>query len=459
MSNGIKFVFLLSAILIVMFSMTFAQDTPFNAEVIVDTARMRWGPGPAFAVQHYANLGHVLTVLEADAESDPPWTWYYAQTPSGVRSWIRGDLIRRSTGAAARVDLPTGTYPVVENNLCNDPIYRRCQDGTDHDLWQSGYWANDRYHHWETGGWDLNVVYHHNPCKSDRLCTTREQWDDGAQEASRTVGSLTPDATWTPIYVRVTSEVEIPTTWQTLEVDAASVSVAGNTVPLYDPPREMRSGSDGSIIGGFRFNSESVRVTCQYWHNADLAPGEDPVESSKFGVSSFRAEEDEDRVNCISGNIQEENVTQRQWEITLTRSYTGTGRITGVSWILTATILADSEPERMSSDLQTYLENVRTDVTKRDLRNLDSTNPYGVELPLPGVLSNATCSGRRTPPEAVDVEERSVIRFEYTCNVRNADDVGTTLKFNFTHDRTRGFLRPTLTPCPTDTVTERHVCP
>ena len=102
MSNGIKFTFLLSVILIVMFSMTFAQGVPFQAEVTVSVARMRWGPGPAYVVQHYANLGHVLTVLEADAESDPPWTWYYARTPSGVESWIRGDLITAYRRPGAR---------------------------------------------------------------------------------------------------------------------------------------------------------------------------------------------------------------------------------------------------------------------------------------------------------------------------------------------------------------------
>ncbi|MDE2819773.1 MAG: SH3 domain-containing protein [Chloroflexota bacterium] len=444
MSNGIKFVFLLSVILIVMFSMTFAQDVPFNAEVIVETARMRWGPGPAYTVQHYANLGHVLTILEADTESNPPWTWYRARTPSGVESWIRGDLVRRATGAAARVDMPTGTFPVLENNLCNDDIlFRRCQDGTDHDLWEAGYWANDRYNHWETGGWDLNIVYHNNPCKLDRLCTTREDWDAGAQEAALIVASLTPEATWTPVVVRLTSEVEVPTTWQTLVVTGSSVTIAGNTVPLYAPPREMRSGTDGSIIGGFRFNSESVRVTCQYWHNADLAPDADPVESGKFNVSSFRAAEDADKVNCVSGNIQEGNVTQRQWEITLTRSYSGSGRITGVSWTATATVRATDGTVTMTEALQAYLENVRTDVTKRDFDNSD--NPYGVET-LPVDLSNSSCSGRRTPP--ADEDEQNVIRYEYTCNARDDDDVGTTLKFNFTHDRTRGFLRETATPRP-----------
>ncbi|MDE2857480.1 MAG: SH3 domain-containing protein [Chloroflexota bacterium] len=446
MSNGIKFVFLLSVILIVMFSMTFAQDVPFNAEVIVETARMRWGPGPAYTVQHYANLGHVLTILEADTESNPPWTWYRARTPSGVESWIRGDLIRRATGAAARVDMPTGAYPELENNLCNTAIFRRCQDGTDHDLWQAGYWANDRYDHWETGGWDLNIVYHNNPCKSDRLCTTREDWDAGAQEAALIVASLTPEATVTPVVIRVTSEVEVATTWQTLVLTGSSVPLVGTTtVDLYNPSFELKTGTGATetIIGGFRFNSESVRVTCQYWHNADLAPGVEPVESSKFTVSSFRAEEDADKVNCISGNVQESNVTARQWEITLTRSYSGLGRITGISWTATATVRADGGTTTMVAELQAYLENVRTDFTKRDLTI--STNPYGVELPLHASLINTACSGRRTPPAGED--EQNVIRYEYTCDDRNADtDVGSTLKFNFTHDRTRGFLRPTATP-------------
>ena len=185
MSNGIKFTFLLSVILIVMFSMTFAQGVPFQAEVTVSVARMRWGPGPAYVVQHYANLGHVLTVLEADAESDPPWTWYYARTPSGVESWIRGDLIRRTDAPVpvVRVDAPTGTYPVADNNLCNTTLFRPCQDGTDHDLWEAGYWANDRYDHWEHGGWNLDIVYHQNACKANRLCTTKEQWDAGRVEA------------------------------------------------------------------------------------------------------------------------------------------------------------------------------------------------------------------------------------------------------------------------------------
>ena len=454
MSNGIKFTFLLSVILIVMFSMTFAQGVPFQAEVTVSVARMRWGPGPAYVVQHYANLGHVLTVLEADAESDPPWTWYYARTPSGVESWIRGDLIRRTDAPVpvVRVDAPTGTYPVVDNNLCNDPIFRRCQDGTDHDLWEAGYWASDRYDHWERGGWNLDIVYHQNPCKLDRLCTTRDSWDAGRVEAELLAITATPDVTQTPVLVNVTVEVEVPTTWQALTFDGSSVTLVGDTtVDLYNPSFELKTGTGPTetIIGGFRFNSESVRVTCQYWHNADLAPGADPVKSRKFAVSSFRTEEDADKVNCISGNVLEGNVTARQWEITLTRSYRGLGRIRvgRDHWTVTATLRTTGATVTMEgafSGLQAYLENVRKDTTKRDLTRTEG-NPYGVELPLHSNLINAGCSGRRTPPAEDD--EQNVIRYEYTCKVRDAtSDVGSTLTFRFTHDRTRGFLQPTAVP-------------
>ena len=447
MSNGIKFTFLLSVILIVMFSMTFAQGAPFQAEVTVSVARMRWGPGPAYVVQHYANLGHVLTVLEADAESDPPWTWYYARTPSGVESWIRGDLIRRTDAPVpvVRVDAPTGTYPVVDNNLCNTTLFRPCQDGTDHDLWEAGYWANDRYDHWEHGGWNLDIVYHQNACKANRLCTTKEQWDAGRVEAELLAVTATPEVTLTPFGIEVTVEVEVPTVWQTLSsvTDSSSVTLVGDTTfNLYNPSFELKSGGEAAtIIGGFRFNSESVRVTCQFWHNADLAPDADDVESGKFTVSRFGSD-DGDKVNCISGNVRA-NLTARQWEITLTRSYSGLGRITGVSWSVTATVRVESAAPVMPEPLQTYLEKVRTNETKRDLARTDG-NPYGVELPFPVLLSNIGCGGRRTPP--AEDSEQNVIRYEYTCEVRDEDGIGSTLAFNFTHDRTRGFLRPTPVP-------------
>ncbi len=443
MSNGIKFVLLLSAILVVMFSLAFAQAEPFQAEVLVQTARMRWGPGSAFAVQHYANLGHVLTVLEADAESDPPWTWYYARTASGVQSWIRGDLIRRTDAAvpiAARPDNPTGSYPVIDNNLCNTSLFRACQDGTDHALWEAGYWANDRYDHWERGGWNLDIVYHQNPCKADRVCTTREQWDEGHQEAQTLAATATPDVTVTPVIIQQTVEVGVREVWETLTTlpENSGVTIAGNPVPLYSPPREMRSGETaGTIIGGFRLNSESVRVTCQYWHNADQAENAEHVESRVFTVSRF-ATTDTNKVNCISDNIHESNVTARQWEITLNRSYSGTGRITNVSWSITATIREADESKTMDTDLQAYLEEVRTD-----------DNPYGEEV-LDDALENASgCNGRRTPPQ--DESDQQVIRYEYTCDRRNEDGVGSTLTFRFTHDRTRGFLQATAKPRPTAT--------
>ena len=216
MLKRLPFVLIIVAILLVLLTMTFAQDVPFHVEVIPQSANMRWGPGPTYVVQHYANAGHVLLVLEVDADSDPPWTWYYARTPSGVQSWIRSDLVRTRDGDVPmeqRVDNPTGNYPVVDNNFCNTDLFRACQDGTDHQLWEAGYWARDRYNHWETGGWDLNTVYYLNPCRTDRVCPRREDWDSGRLEAEMLAITLTPDATLTPFGIEVTVISEIRTVW------------------------------------------------------------------------------------------------------------------------------------------------------------------------------------------------------------------------------------------------------
>ncbi len=454
MSNGIKFVFLLSVILIAMFSLTFAQDVPFNAEVIVDTARMRWGPGPAFTVQHYANLGHVLTVLEADTESDPPWTWYRARTPSGVESWIRGDLVRRATGAAAVVDLPTGTYPVVENNLCNTDIYRRCQDGTDHDLWQSGYWANNRYNHWETGGWNLNIVYHNNPCKSDRLCTTREEWDAGLTESYGIAGSLTPEATWTPVVIRQTVEVGIPTTWTEFDGANLQITATGNgAASIYTPPAEIRTQDAGSIIGGFRFNSESVSVTCQYWHNADQEPATNFVQSGVFGVNLGRlrvaddttegTEQERERAfaasqaHCISGNIAENDVVARRWQVTISRSYSGLGRIGNVSWRLTATYGADEPGEACAT---TACTTTLPDALREYIRSAQPTDPRAPRPTLATAISPGTaCSDSRMSTT------NGLTSYEHVCRVPTGD-LRHSLELNFTHNRGAGFLRPTAVP-------------
>ena len=115
-----------------------------------------------------------------------------------------------------RVDAPTGTYPVADNNLCNTTLFRPCQDGTDHDLWEAGYWANDRYDHWEHGGWNLDIVYHQNQCKSNQLCTTKEAWDAGRVEAELLAVTATPEVTLTPFGIKVTVEVEVRTVWETL---------------------------------------------------------------------------------------------------------------------------------------------------------------------------------------------------------------------------------------------------
>ena len=453
MSNGIKFVLLLSAILVVMFSLAFAQAEPFQAEVLVQTARMRWGPGSAFAVQHYANLGHVLTVLEADAESDPPWTWYYARTASGVQSWIRGDLIRRTDAAVpieARPDNPTGSYPVIDNNLCNTSLFRACQDGTDHGLWEAGYWANDRYDHWERGGWNLDIVYHQNPCKADRVCTTREQWDEGHQEAQTLAATATPDLTMTPVVIQQTVEVGVREVWTKFNGANLQLTGTGSAASIYTPPSEIRTQDGGSIIGGFRFNSESISVNCKYWHKADRVPATDYVESGLFSVNLARLRVADNtlgtpeeraraladsQVECISGNIAEIDVVARRWQITISRSYSGLGRIGNVSWRLTATFGADEPAEAcaenactktLSTPLRTYIASEQPTTNPRAPRNLGSAIPAS---------STTDCGESRMSTE------NEVTRYEHKCE-GSADSLSHTLELKFTHDRGRGFLKP-----------------
>ena len=468
MSNGIKFTFLLSVILIVMFSMTFAQGVPFQAEVTVRVARMRWGPGPAYVVQHYANLGHVLTVLEADAESDPPWTWYYARTPSGVESWIRGDLIRRTDAPVpvVRVDAPTGTYPVADNNLCNTTLFRPCQDGTDHDLWEAGYWANDRYDHWEHGGWNLDIVYHQNACKANRLCTTKEQWDAGRVEAELLAVTATPEVTLTPFGIEVT--VEVPTVWEVL-TGAAGAQLLDREVTtgaeLYTPPEWIRTddAGGGTTLGRFEFKRERIDVTCRFWHRVGVDADDDALGSSapRLDLRKLRDEENDNnpitqpapaddsihpsRLNCRRGDVGEGDVVARQWIITVTRDYRAHGRISGVSWTLTATIGSGAPAECSVTDgsggcikafpsgVYNYIATARTNDARQQI--------IGPELPSGMNATDSNCDLRKR------TSGNSIVR-EHTCKNTMTPNVSSTLSFNYTYNSAGGFLAPTPTPCP-----------
>ncbi len=468
MSNGIKFVLLLSAILVVMFSLAFAQAEPFQAEVLVQTARMRWGPGSAFAVQHYANLGHVLTVLEADAESDPPWTWYYARTASGVQSWIRGDLIRRTDAAvpiAARPNNPTGSYPVIDNNLCNTSLFRTCQDGTDHDLWEAGYWANDRYDHWERGGWNLNIVYHQNPCKADRVCTTREAWDAGHQEAQMLAASATPDVTVTPVVIQQTVEVEVGVReiWEIVQsFTASTITLEGNTVNLYNPLDELKTDAgNGSIFGGFRISSESINVYCHHWYRtaggALVKQSRQRVDLNRLpddvGADGTRTGEDRDysNVRCFTSSVDEDDVVARYWEITLTRSYQNFAGISGITWRLTATHGTD-EPDdmciRVSKCTPELLGAWRTALGSHYTGAQPTATPparTGIRVARALFLGDPdtgkTCRGR-TSTEGEEPNERT--RYEYTCE-DTGDNSQHDLTFHFTHTDNR-YVAPTAEP-------------
>ena len=397
-------------------------------------------------MQHYANLGHVLTVLEADAESDPPWTWYYARTPSGVESWIRGDLIRRTDAPVpvVRVDAPTGTYPVADNNLCNTTLFRPCQDGTDHDLWEAGYWANDRYDHWEHGGWNLDIVYHQNQCKLNRLCTTKEAWDAARVEAELLAASATPDVTLTPFGIKVTVEVEVPTVWVTLTGTARS-QVLGRLEGVYAPPELIRDdGEDTSVIGEFRFDG-----------NPSVLPANTGTIPIRLRVSLLNreylpvrnfdpADEDDDYdADCVSDNIRPGNIVARQWQITLTRSYTGRGRIRNVSWRLTATYGREPDDcvmEGESADCKKVLQTANSEL----LTYLGTDRPSSLEDPvenLTTLLGTSTCEARTT---IQGESTREVTRYEHTCRVKTGD-LQHTLTLHYTHDKTRGLL-PEPTP-------------
>ena len=460
MLNRVNFKLLMVAVLFLVSTMTFAQDVPFQVQVVAQVARMRWGPGPTFVVQHYANSGHILTILEVDATSDPPWTWYYARTPSNVESWIRSDLVRRDTsGAAAQVsDNPTGSYPVVFDNLCNTTLFRPCQEGTDHLLWQAGYWAFDRYETWEHDGRNLDIVFHENACKAERLCSTREQWDAGLLEAQLLAGTATPDVTLTPVAIQVTRVVEKVVNRVTLRGEAAMQLLdRGGTTPaeLYTPPAQVgTAGITGTLIGKFKFDSEKVRVTCQYWHNADQAPT-DFVKSKKFDVKEFDENDEDYDVKCLSGNIDDtdanSDVVARQWKMTVTRKYTGLGRIRNVSWKLTATFGIDKPTDTCvnndgdplpSSTCKTALD-PNVEMYLKDVRS----NVMDTPQPIPDVVitpDNSLCKARKTTEGE---PQREITRYEHTCRIETTD--GTLqheLTLHFTHDKTEKFLQPTPVP-------------
>ena len=449
MSNGIKVILLLVAVLFSSFAMTFAQDTPFQVEVVVSVARMRWGPGPTFVVQHYANAGHALTVLEVDSTSNPPWTWYYARTPSNVVAWIRADLVRLATGAAAvvpQVENPTGTYPVAFDNLCNTAIFRSCQDGTDFLLWQAGYWAFDRYEHWERGGWNLDVVYHQNPCKLDRLCSTKEEWDAGRLEAQVLAITATPEGTLTPFAIEVTVVKEIQTEVILLTAADARRLLGRDVSPpgeLYHPPAQLFSGA--TLIGRFRFDRESVSVTCQYWHNRDQVEPTDFVKSQVFTIREFAADDKDYDVNCLSGHVDDTDVVARQWRITISRTYAGQGRIRNVSWKLTGTYgraptdaCTDDSGPCVTELLDAVEEYLASERIKGTLEEIGSN-----------VISHSgtstSCEARKTTEGESPSE---VTRYEHTCE-NETGELESVLRLNFTHDKRRGFLpTPTAVPPP-----------
>ena len=309
-------------------------------------------------------------------------------------------------------------------------IFRPCQDGTDFLLWQAGYWAFDRYDHWEHGGWNLDIVYHQNPCKLNRLCSTKEEWDAGRLEAELLAITATPEATITPFAVEVTvvKEIEIDVVWETLDRATTAKQLLGRSSvdpsppgELYNPPLEpLRNKiSTGSLYGEFRFNRESVTVSCQYWHNARKEPTEF-VKSREFSVNIKKLGDELDCKNRnFNDDIDDDDVVSRQWKITVARSYTGRGQIRNVSWKLSATYGVEPNAECVSATTGEFnntgpcklnLEDEQ-DVEKYLSDYIDKARDKGMPTTIVEDFINPTssmCTGRKSTEEVGDDEDHSL---------------------------------------------------
>lgn len=440
--------FLIAVFLMMGGVFTLAQNVPFQVEVLPLTANMRWCPGNC-RIKHFANAGHILTVLEVDDETDPPWTWYRARTPSGVEAWIRFDLVRQRPDAAP-VAQPqqqevAEEFPVAPNNFCNTALFRSCRHGSEHDLWQAGYWAKNRYDHWERGGWNLDIVYHLNPCKAQRICSSREQWDAGMIEAEATYKATLPTATTTPIKAepgaKATTEPDpIVVTWLGLSAaDAVRLrwrpGGASAIADLFHPPAEIKDGD--TLIGKFEFSSERITLHCLFWHNAGQDDAEDFIKMKEVLVTKY---EDVDKIKCLSGNISEDKVAGRQWRIGITRTYNGKGVVgSRVTWKLSGTITVGPEA-RCAADPDPCTKDLPTAVKTHITAEYDRKKPPTM-APAFITLGSATCTG--TYHERDRTPDREITQYKHRCSYEDeTTGFDLVLEFEYTHDKTRAFLKP-----------------
>lgn len=479
-------IFLLALLIAAAAGGVVAQDTPSAVEVIVPSARMRYGPGLEHSVQHYANQGHILTVLSVDRTSDAPSVWYNVRTPSGVETWIRADLARvvqQTSGLgvgdrnvrpqpqaqatalpptpAGPTQLSGGTHPVLSDNLCNTALFRRCQDGADHALWLSGYWAKDRYDTWQREGRRLDIVYMLNPCRFERDCPTKEQWEQGRVYIENLLNIATPVAQPTPTRAprTIDDDEEEPTEIAPLTVNW--VALTGDepgglpwqdinddyddTADLFNPPHEIFDGA--TLLGRFRYNGETITFTCRFWHNV----GRDRDEFTVVGpttITNFPATETIEALRCLSDGINEAQVISRQWHIKIDRRYGGENEVRSVKWTLegtygveptTACLVADPGRTRDASGpcvidvpaaLATYLSGLKA-------RNTDRPQPAG-ELDF--IAPPTDCTGTK------NVRSDRVTDYRYTC-VPEVAGYDLTLTFHVTRSKQDRGL-PTSTPDP-----------
>lgn len=444
-----------------------------EVEVIVQSARMRRGPSLTYAVQHYANSGHGLKVLETNATTDPPWTWYFTETPSGARAWIRADLVRRlATTMSVGVRNATvvrqeqqnvdsnpnnNPFPVVSNNLCNTPLFRSCRDGSEHTLWEAGYWAKDRYDKWQRDGVNLHIAFTMNACRTSQICPSWEAWELGRQAAVRiypppsaSVPAATPpkqtDEESRKDDDKKEKEIEpLNVNWLALvgeEIGGLPWTGYSEITHLFNPPYEVKDGA--TILGRFKYNGETVRFTCQFWHNA----GRDATDFALVGpktISSFPADGD---LKCLDNHIAEAQVMASQWYIKIERRYGSEGAVRNVKWTLEGTYGVKPVAACVGSDrlhdttgpcVKEVVEALLTYLSGHKDRNAKKPMNPGV----PGFIASpgtATCHGTKNARNSQPGKE--VTDYRHQCRYQTENGFDLTLTFHVTRANQDRGLKP-----------------
>ena len=232
----------------------------------------------------------------------------------------------------------------------------------------------------------------------------------------------------------------------------------GGIGPLYTPPDAIATGGleSGTYLGRFQFNRERISVTCRFWHRVGVDDEDDAIGSGSISVDlrDLRDEADpqtlvlqteadnpehESRLTCLHGsNVDDSDVVARQWRITVRRDYSGRGRISGVSWTLTATVgsSAPAECTATAGDspcIKTFATGVYDYIatSRTDTENMQRV--VGLPAGLDGDANECMLRRRTSGSSTI---------YQHTCE-DSATDVSSTLTFNYSYNSAGGFLQPT----------------